>query len=78
MKKNFKEVGHWWNDQEIELVEIDGSVYALNGWNGEMYTNCWKCTGENNMDASQEEYEITPQCIEIEEDVFEIVDYDVR
>ena len=30
-----KEVGYWWNDKSIELVEIDGEVYALYGWNGE-------------------------------------------
>lgn len=42
MENNFKEVGAWWNDSNIDLVEIDGTVYALNGWNGEEFTDCWK------------------------------------
>lgn len=57
---NFKIVGRWWNDKSIELVEIDNTVYALGGWNGESFNNCWVCTGEYYMDASEEEYSITP------------------
>lgn len=61
MGTNFKQVGTWWNDHSIELVELaDGEVYALNGWNGEEYTGCWKCSGEYNMDASTEEYILRP------------------
>ena len=75
---NFKTVGAWWNDKSIELVEIDGEVYALNGWNGEQFNNCWKCTGEHYMDASEEEYVIIPDYEEVSEDEFEIVGYEVR
>ena len=75
---NFKNVGRWWNDKEIELVEIDGKVYALNGWNGESYLKSWECTGEGLMDASEEEYSITPQYEEVENDEFEIVGYTVE
>lgn len=78
MEKNFKEVGYWWNDKEIELVEIDDTVYALNGWDGEQYNHCWICSGENNMDASEEEYTIRPEYIEIDEDEFEIIKYNVN
>ena len=74
---NFKNVGNWWNDRGIELVEIDGTVYALNGWNGEKYLECWKCTGEFNNEASEEKYHITPISEEIAEDEFEIVGYEV-
>ena len=70
---NFKNVGNWWNDKGIELVEIDGETFALNGWNGETYLKCWKCLGEDLMDASEEEYQITP----IYEDE-EIAGYEVR
>ena len=77
MKKNFKEVGTWWNDSSVDLVEIDGTVYALNGWNGEEFTDCWKCSGEYNMEASKEYCTIKPQYREIEEDEFEIVGYEV-
>lgn len=68
MENNFKEVGAWWNDSNIDLVEIDGTVYALNGW---------KCSGEYNMDASKEYCTIKPQYREIEEDESEIVGYEV-
>src|SRR5690625_4161107 len=74
---NFKNVGTWWNDKEIELVEIDGKVYALNGWNGESYLKSWECTGEDYMDASEKEYCITPQYEEVEGE-FEIVGYIVE
>ena len=70
---NFKHAGYWWNDKSIELVEIDGEVYALNGWNGEAYLSAWKCTGEHFMDASEEEYRITP----IYNDELELVGYEV-
>jgi len=77
MSKNYKSVGRWWNDSSIELVEIDGEVYALGGWNGERYGNCWKCTGKYNMEASEEEYEIMPIYEKIDEDEYEIIGYEV-
>jgi DNA-binding Xre family transcriptional regulator len=78
--KNFKNVGSWWNDKSIELVDIEGTVYALNGWNGEKYMNAWKCTGEDYMDASEEEYIITPVYSDEENEhgVYEIVGYEVE
>jgi len=77
MAKGFKNAGKWWNDQDIELIEKDGKTYALNGWNGEEYWNCWECTGEFKMDASKEEYRITPVYKENTEGDFDIVDYEV-
>ena len=48
-----KNVGNWWNDRSIEMVELsDGKVYALSGWNGEEYTECWMCTGVLRSKAS--------------------------
>lgn len=32
----------WFADKDIEVVEIEGKWYALNGWNGEDYTECWE------------------------------------
>lgn len=58
--KNFKNVGHWWADKSIGLIEINGKVYALSGWNGEKYLECWECTGEDLMDAGEEEYILVP------------------
>lgn len=54
-----KSVGRWWNNDNIELVEVKGTVYALDGWNGESYCRCWKCTGERNMDA-EGSFTLTP------------------
>jgi len=51
--------GRWWNGDQ-ELIEKNGEVYALNGWNGKSYTSSWKCLGEDCMDASEETYTITP------------------
>lgn len=53
-------IGRWMGNNEIPLYRIDGEVYALYGWNGVDCGNCWKCTGEFNLDASEEEYTITP------------------
>ena len=70
-----KFVGTWWNDSHIELWEIDGEVYALDGWNGEEYLHCWKCAGERYMTASDEEYTIAPVYHEEDES---IEDYEVK
>lgn len=55
-----KKVGTWWSERNIDLVEIEGEVYALYGWNGESYLESWKCTGEDYMEASEEQYEVIP------------------
>lgn len=60
-----KYVGTWWNDHSIDLVEIDGDVYALYGWNGEKYTSCWKCSGECYTEPSDEEYSVFPEYEEV-------------
>lgn len=73
-----KHIGYWWADNNIEMVEINGSVYALYGWNGDRYTKCWKCFGKYYMDASKEIYELLPVYNCVGEDEYEIVDYIVR
>lgn len=37
-----KILGVWWNDRDIEIVDIGGTPVALYGWNGEAYTKCFK------------------------------------
>lgn len=64
--------GHWWNGDQ-ELIRKDGEVYALNGWNGESYTDSWKCSGEYHAEASPESYDITP----IYDDAGDIVNYEI-
>lgn len=53
-------IGVWHSDRNIDLIELNGAVFALYGWNGEKYTDCWKCSGEYNMTASKESYTLTP------------------
>ena len=68
-----KEAGKWWNDAGINLVEIEGIVYALHGWNGEAYHDCWIVSGET--EASKEKYVLTPIYKEIAEEEYEVYDY---
>lgn len=91
-----KHVGYWergkW-EPIIEMVEVDGGVYALYGWNGEEYTDCWKCVDEWTVDPEEPgKFYAKPICrfqaegIELDsleegsdewEDACEIVDYDI-
>lgn len=45
---------------DIEIVNIDGTLYALNGWNGEKWLHCWECADRWNADPSGKEFEIMP------------------
>lgn len=65
-------LGRWWNGDQ-ELIRKNGEVYALNGWNGESYTDSWKCLGADYMEASQESYTITP----IYDEMGDVVDYGI-
>ncbi len=56
---SFEEFGVWWNDKNIELVKLtDGYTYALNDWNGESFTNCWRVV--NTYDVSNETFDLVP------------------
>lgn len=72
-------IGNWWANKDIELVSIDGKVYALNGWNGDKYISCWECTGDHYLDFAEDgrEYEIKPIYQEDENGDFEIIGYEV-
>lgn len=67
----------WWNDNSIEIVEIDGELYALYGWNGEKWLHCWKCIDRFTADPDGKEYEVTPVYTEADEDEYEITGYEV-
>lgn len=66
-------VGNWWNDDSIELIEIDGEIYALYGWNGEQYLHCWKCIDRYTAVDDGVEYEIKP----IYNEDYEIIGYEM-
>lgn len=36
-----KYLGTFWTDSNIEVYEIEGKKVALNGWNGEVFTDCF-------------------------------------
>lgn len=70
----------WFANKEIEIVEINGKWYALNGWNGEVYTDCWETeepTPGTACNVIDNNIEIRPIYKEIEEDNFEITGYEV-
>lgn len=51
-----------WNNDLIECVKIDGRWYALDGWNGEKWLDCWE-VDERTFTVCQDdknEYEIRP------------------
>ena len=53
-------IGTWWSDNNIELVRINGKIYALDGWNGEKYLHCWECIDRFTAADDNAEYEIRP------------------
>lgn len=57
---NYKPAGKWWSG-DVPLVQIGKSVYALNGWDGKRYTDCWLCKGRSKMRmADNYTYVLTP------------------
>ncbi|OWT47724.1 MULTISPECIES: hypothetical protein [Bacillus] len=65
----FEEVGRWCEDKNIKLVKISDEVFALNGWDGDSYTDSWKCIGELHMDASKERFDIIPRYFHVSSDI---------
>ena len=64
----------WWNDESIALVEVDGGLYALYGWNGEVYLHCWECIDRYKAADSDVEYIIRP----VYDEDYKIIDYEVQ
>ena len=52
--------GFWNEGALIELVRVNGELYALHGWNGEAYTGCWKCIDPWTADADDRCYTLRP------------------
>ncbi len=49
-----------WIDTDIDVVEINGEFYALHGWNGEKYTEAWKCIDRFTAAEDSKKYEVKP------------------
>ena len=63
-----------WNNGEIDVVEINGRLFALHGWNGETWLRCWECLDKWTM-ASEKVFEVRPvHRFEIEEIDFETLE----
>jgi hypothetical protein len=73
--------GWFWNSDEIEMVKLGGEWYALDGWNGEIYADCYKYhdrTGHDRADGMT--YTITPVYGEYEEvgSGFPVLGYEIN
>ena len=66
----------WWNDDSIQIVEIDGELYALYGWNGEKWVHCWKCIDRFTAVLDGKEYEVIPIHAGFEDD-YETIGYEL-
>ena len=72
-----KNLGYWWNDKEIEIVEIEGRAIALSGWNGEKYGDCWEVkemVDGVGFDIKVDNLEVVPEYEQIDEE-YEVVGY---
>lgn len=58
------------------MVKLGGEWYCLDGWNGEIYEECWKYKDSKGFDrADNETYHIKPAYKEVAEDEFELEGY---
>lgn len=49
-----------YNNSNLNIVNIAGRLFVLDGWNGEKYTDCRECADRWNLDPSGTVYEIAP------------------
>lgn len=77
-----KIVGRLWNNADIEIAQIDGEMYALYGWNGEEWLDCWKVGSTDGLEDSDDKhsYTVKPvyEAVDEEETQFDIVDFRVQ
>lgn len=79
-KGDFEEIqdeGCLWNDKSIDTMKLDGHWYALYGYNGEDYSQCWEIADPDGLEQvnPDKEYTLTPFHTEVEEDEWETVGY---
>ena len=70
----------WFENKEIEIIEINGKWYALNGWNGEVYADCWETeepTHGTACDVLKDNITIRPIYKECNEQQFDVKGYEV-
>lgn len=75
----FENCGHVKGHYDIDIVKINGTRYALDGWNGEKYYKAYVVdeTGYA-IDPQSKGLIMTPVYKQLGEDEFEIVDYEIE
>lgn len=69
----------WWTG-DIEVVEVEGRMIALNGWNGEIYLDCWEVEEIKNDTAygvKVDGLQVRPVYTENEDGEFELDGYEL-
>ena len=57
-----KDSDRFWNSNDIEMVQLSSGWYALDGWNGETYADCYRYTDSKGLErADAFTYELVPQ-----------------
>lgn len=75
----YEEVGNLWNDLNKIIISDGNKFYVLNNWNGEKWFECWEVKDNKGFyPVDERKYTIRPVFEEIEEDEFEIVDYEIE
>lgn len=72
--------GHdqFWNDPQIEMVKLGGSWFCLDGWNGALYTECFRYKDPRGLDrADDRPYRLRPvyDTLDADADQHEVVGY---
>ena len=69
----------WWTG-DIEVVEVEGRMIALDGWNGEEYTDCWEVE-EIKIDTAYgvkvDGLQVRPVYQEVDDGEFELDGYEL-
>lgn len=62
MAKNFEFIGFMQNHRDVEIIKLnDGTYVALDGWNGEIYADCWTCDQSGNaIDVNETKFSMKP------------------
>lgn len=73
-------LGYWWSAPDIEIHEIEGRFIALEGWNGEIYLNCWEVeemVGDEGFGIRADGIIVRPIYQQCNEGDFEIEGYEI-
>lgn len=71
-------VGYLHNDNNIEIISDGKRYFALYGWNGLQYCDCWEVSDEDGFDPidGDTKYYFGPIYLEKEEDEYELIGYE--